>query len=291
MEKNNWHLQGYLERVVGTSKDLLLPDIEAHMAAVQEERNAKRDTDHLHPSDLAKTDWCERATYYKIKGMKESNPSRPTLRLRNVFEEGHRIHAKWQHFIGMTGRLKGRWECSACHHTWWAMSPPNCPECDDPRVLYREVPVEDTKHRIIGHADGMVEINGEDYLIEIKSVGLGTLRWDAPYLYSAYTDGKMNIDGLWTNLKRPLPAHNRQVQLYMHCTGVHKAIVLYEWKPDQSIKEFVVKYSPETVDLMLAGAKRVLDALEDDILPERPPHFKKSKECKFCPYKDVCWNE
>lgn len=290
MEKSNWHLQGYLERVVGSSRDLLLPDIEAQIATVQDARNKKRDTDHLHPSDLAKTNWCERATFYKIKGFDETNPSRPTLRLRNVFEEGHRIHAKWQQFIAMTGKLKGRWECGECGHRWWDKSPHNCPECDSKHVLYREVPVEDERHRIIGHADGVVEINGEDYLLEIKSVGLGTLRWDAPVLYSAYDEGRMNIDDLWKNLKRPLPAHNRQVQLYMHCTGVHQAIILYEWKPDQSVKEFTVKYSLEAVNDMLEGAKRVIDALDDDVLPNRPAHFMKSKECRFCPYKDRCWN-
>lgn len=289
MDKKNWHLQGYLERVVGTSRNILLPEIEIRMAAEQAERDSRRDTDHLHPSDLAKTNWCPRATYYKITQAPESNQQRLTLQRRNVLEEGHRIHDKWQTFMRKTGRLKGEWKCQDCHHVWWDKSPSVCPECGYEIVNYHEVAIKDDKHMIIGHADGIVEFD-LDYVVEIKSVGLGTLRWEAPNLYSSYESGELTLDDLWKQIKRPIPSHNRQVQLYMHCLGIHQALVLYEWKPTQDVKEFNVSYSPETVQPMLDGAKEVIDALEDRRTPRRPQGFSKSDKCRFCAYKDTCWS-
>lgn len=290
MDKKNWHLQGYLERVVGSSRNILLPEIEVHVAAAQAERNAQRDTEHLHPSDLSKTNWCPRATYYKITGEEESNTQRLSLQRMNVLEEGHRIHDKWQSFMRLTGRLKGNWHCSACDAVWWGKSPDECPECgySGKHITYREVPIKDKEHRIIGHADGVVEFD-KDYVIEIKSVGLGTLRWEAPSLYASYEDGNVDIDGLWKNIMRPLPAHARQVQLYMHCLGIHQALVLYEWKPTQAVKEFTLTYSTDVVQPLLDGAKLVIEALDNELVPDKPEGFTKSKQCRFCPYKDKCW--
>lgn len=288
MDKKNWHLQGYMERVVGSSRNIILPEVEAHMAAAQAARDDKRDTDHLHPSDLAKTNWCPRATYYKVTRAPVSNHQRMTLQRRNVLEEGHRIHEKWQTFMRKTGRLKGEWKCQDCHHVWWDKSPHACVECGYEIVNYHEVAIKDAKHMIIGHADGIVEFD-LDYVVEIKSVGLGTLRWEAPTLYSSYESGALTLDELWKQIKRPIPSHNRQVQLYMHCLGIEQALVIYEWKPTQDVKEFNVKYSPEVVQTMLNGAKEVMDALDDEVLPRRPQGFSKSNECRFCAYKDACW--
>jgi CRISPR/Cas system-associated exonuclease Cas4 (RecB family) len=289
MDKKNWHLTGYLERVVGTSRNIILPEIEAHLVAAQEARDALRDVDHMHPSDLAKTNWCPRATYYKLTSVPESNKQRLTLQRRNVLEEGHRIHEKWQTLMWKTGRLKGEWKCRACSHVWWDVSPTACASCGSESIKYHEVAIKDPKHMIIGHADGIVQFD-VDYVVEIKSVGLGTLRWEAPSLYSAYETGELNIDEVWKRIKRPIPAHNRQVQLYMHCLGIPQALVIYEWKPTQDVKEFNVKFSPDVVKPMLDGAKEVMNALEDEITPRRPQGFSKSNECRFCAYKDACWS-
>jgi hypothetical protein len=292
MDKAKWHMKGYLESVLGTSRDVLLPVVTTALTKSQAERNAKRDTDHLHPSDLAKTNWCPRATYYKITKHEESNTQVLSLQRMNILEEGHRIHDKWQRLMWDAGVLKGDWRCRSCGHVWLDISPKECIKCKAASywVQYNEVPIQDDDYHVIGHADGIVSLD-KDYLIEIKSVGMGTLRWEAPSLYNSFTSGEISFDDLWKQLRRPLHSHNRQVQLYMHFLGIHDALVLYEWKPTQDVKEFNVKYSPEVVAPMLAGAKVVLNALEDELAPPRPEGFMKSKQCRFCAYKDACWSK
>ena len=81
---------------------------------------------------------------------------------------------------------------------------------------------------IIGHADGIVSDKKGRTLIEIKSVGLGTIRWEAPDLYNQYTTERLSIDDVWKKLRQPFASHVRQRMLYMHCTGIHELVFLYE---------------------------------------------------------------
>jgi hypothetical protein len=68
-------------------------------------------------------------------------------------------------------------------------------------------------------------------------------------------------------------------------------VYIYEWKPTQEVKEFVVKYSPRWVERMLMGAQMVTDALEYERPPQRPSWAKDedTKICHSCPYRAVCW--
>jgi CRISPR/Cas system-associated exonuclease Cas4 (RecB family) len=76
----------------------------------------------------------------------------------------------------------------------------------------------------------------------------------------------------------------------MYCRNLHNAIVIYEWKPTQEFKEFHLSYDHALVQPMLDGAKLVLGAIEEGIAPSRPQGYRKSVECRFCPFKEHCWN-
>ena len=285
-----WHLQDYKKQFAAKSHERLLPKVEAVVSQQMKERNSFRDTLHNHPSDLAKNDWCPRATYYKITGSGVSNPEHSNLRRLNIFAEGNAIHTKWQNWMWQTGCLVGNWRCNKCEHGWMGKSPEQCPECMSTDLSYREVPIFDEKHMIIGHADGEWEDAQGRALVEIKSVGLGTIRWDAPDLYEGYEKGDLSLDDLWKRIKRPLVPHRRQINLYMYCKKIDNAIVIYEWKPSQEIKEFHLKYDEALVKPMLDGALLVKESVEQGVLPPRPQGFYKSKQCKFCPFKDACWS-
>jgi hypothetical protein len=157
-------------------------------------------------------------------------------------------------------------------------------------IVYREVPIKSDEYRIIGHADGEWDDGQGTALVEIKSVGLGTIRWDAPQLYDGFANGDLSLAELWKRIKRPLLPHRRQINLYMHCTGIHNAIVIYEWKPTQEVKEFALAYDSSLVQPMLDGAVEVNASLESGVAPPKPPTFRKSVECKMCPYKTGCWS-
>jgi len=292
MTDQPWYMKNYKEQFSAKSNQRLLPRIEAALAIEQAERNAKRDTVHLHPSEMSKDNWCVRSSYYKITGVDESDSRSFNLKSMNIFAEGHNIHDKWQRWMWKAGGLVGNWKCSICSHRWEDTSPERCPTCLTEDIRYAEVPIEDPRHRIIGHADGIWEDADGRAVIEIKSVGLGTIRWDAPKLYEGYDSGDLSLDELWKRIKRPLTTHRRQVNLYMHCLGIDKAVVIYEWKPSQDVKEFQLNFEPELVEPMLEGAKQVIDALDDNLVPIRPDFatHKSCAACRFCSYKTHCWS-
>lgn len=283
-----WYSKNYKE--MAKSNGIIIPIVQEQIIKLSQERNSKRDTEHLHPSELSKKDWCARAAFFKIKNYPSIGDSYTFSRL-NVFEEGHAIHNKWQTWLWKAGVLSGDWSCKTCSHYWNSVAPVSCPSCSSDDIVYREVPVHSNELRIIGHSDGEV-VDGENrYLIEIKSIGLGTVRWDQPTLYKAYSDGELSLDGLWKNIKKPFASHVRQGQIYLHCTGLSEIIFIYEWKPTQEVKEFKVTYQEELVQPIIDNCKTVINHLENNEIPEQP-HWAISASCngcKYCPYKKECW--
>jgi CRISPR/Cas system-associated exonuclease Cas4 (RecB family) len=275
-----------------TMNGRVLPTVAIQILKDRDARESTRDTAHIHPSDLAKRDWCPRANWYTIREQPK-DPENFAFQRLNVFAEGHYIHAKWQDWLNHAGVLEGWWQCSntICNHKWEAISPKSCPSCGTPYPLYREVPLSNEEHMILGHADGIINDANGRALIEIKSVGLGTVRFEAPDLFNSYQKGDITLDGLWKKIRQPFPSHIKQGLLYMYCTGIHEMVYLYEWKPTQEVKEFVVGFTPELVQPMLDNCKRLMTALQKDIPPMRPMWAESSSStgCKYCSYKKTCW--
>jgi rubrerythrin len=272
-------------RVLGPAEDAIFAEMG--------ERNSQRDTKHLHPSDISKGNWCLRQTYYKMTDTTPTNPETFTLRKINLFAEGHFTHEKWQEWLRRAGILWGNWLCQWCHHKWEALSPSHCPVCYEGPPKYAEVDIYDAEYHIIGQADGWLKDDMGDAILEIKSLGVGTLMFEAPTLFQAFRDGHLDLDEVWKRIKRPLATHNRQVQLYMYFLGVHKAVVLYEWKATQEVKEFHIELDMDVVNPMLTGALAVLDSLKDNTVPLRPQAAtdRSSEVCTYCQFKDECWGE
>lgn len=291
MSELPWHEQTFKKNLASTKR--LLPQLEHILVQQNDAKQALRDTDHIHPSEMANEQWCPRATQYRITGVPESDPEYSPFKRLNIFAEGNAIHDKWQGWMAQAGILVGNWKCLVCGHKWWDKSPQVCAECDAKAIRYAEVPIFDAKHRVLGHADGAIEDDQGEALIELKSVGLGTIRYDAPNLYAAFANGNISLDELWNRIKRPLAAHNRQIQLYMYCTGVHDAIVIYEWKPTQEVREFAIKFEPSIVRPMLERCDEIIDALEEDYLLPRPENAtaKSCTLCQYCSFRSTCWGK
>ena len=251
-------------------------------------RNDRR-WDVLHPSDLVKTDFCKRAAYFVL--LRGKQEERPSLRLQSIFDEGHFIHRKWQNWIRDGGWLYGRWHCQQCGERFFATSPTACEKCGSvDSVEYNEVPLEDPYYMIEGHSDGWVKGLGEDFLIEIKSIGPGTIRMEDPMLLS-YND----LAGAWKELRRPFSTHVRQGQLYLEIARrmyergeipsyPREIVFLYELKMDQSYKEFVMPADPSYVEICLAEAAEIVEAFRSG---GEPPSCSRNPEvgCKHCqPY-------
>jgi hypothetical protein len=175
---------GTLKKLVdaGKKNTRVIGSVERYLLA--KPKDESRATDVIHPSAMIKPDWCHRAEYFTIQGA-TPNPSKYRVGMKQMltFEEGHRIHDRWQTWFWEMGNLYGKWRCLICwdkaHDSskdFWALSPESCPDCGSNFLKYREVPVSSPKHRISGHADGWLVNLKDDLLLEVKSVEEGTFR-------------------------------------------------------------------------------------------------------------------
>jgi hypothetical protein len=216
---------------------------------------------------MVKADWCLRASYFALTGA-EVKKDKPNLRLQSIFDEGHSIHAKWQNWFREMGTLHGTWSCSVCTALFIGTSPKQCPGCDAyPSFLtYEEVPLVNTPLRIAGHSDGWIKGIGDDCLIEIKSIGAGTLRFEAPELL-AKADG--DLTKAWRSIRRPFRTHILQGQMYLELAkrtfgdaAPNEIVFIYELKADQDYREFTIKADYEFVAPIFEKAQLVVDAFE-----------------------------
>jgi len=245
-------------------KTRLVGDVERHLLA---RPLGDRATDVLHPSEIIKRNWCRRASYFLLKGYPKIQ-ERPNLRLQSIFDEGHAIHAKWQNWFYEMGNLHGKFKCLACGQITWGTSPSNCEHCDHTRLEYAEVTLFDDALRIKGHTDGWIKGIGDDCLIEIKSIGPGTIRNEDPGLFLDSSD----FMAAWKNVRRPFNSHLLQGQMYLELMKrmgheVNEIVFLYELKADQDYKEFSIRADYELVRHIFENAEKVVKAVESNQVP------------------------
>lgn len=262
---------------VGKKQTRVIGSVERHLLSKPKDRS--RRTDVLHPSEMVSGDWCHRASYFQLLG-KEPNSTRSiSMRLMSVFEEGHMIHAKWQKWFQEMGTLYGKWYCSECEEFFWGGS-----DCHDGPLEYREVPLFYEPLRMSGHSDGWLKNLGTDLMLEIKSIGIGTIRWEAPELLIEHNN---NFDAVWKNLNAPFQKHIMQVQIYMKLAELlwgpdvpQEAVLIYEAKPNQEIKEFVVPKSDFGITELFDAAKMICDAIKIEVPPICNIHADGCAKCK-----------
>jgi len=263
----------------------LLGDIERHLL---QRPVGDRSTTVLHPSEIIKKDFCRRASFFLLSGHTKI-AEKPALRLQSIFDEGHTIHAKWQRWFQEMGVLHGKFSCASCNHITWGTSPEECESCGAPwyKLTYDEVTLHDDVLRIKGHTDGWIKGIGDDTLIEIKSIGPGTIRAESPQLF-------MDADGdfmkAWSNVRRPFSSHIMQGQMYLELMkrmghAVNEIVFLYELKADQSYKEFSIKADFELVRHIFDMCEKVVESVDAGVAPDC--NNNPGGTCKQCaPYEE-----
>lgn len=286
--------EGGLKRIAEAKKSgsHLLEDVERHLIGEAEDGYdpTNRRMEVIHPSEVASGDWCPYSTFLRIKLAREGRlPPRPANRfqLQNIFDEGHEYHRKWQSRAERMGRLYGTWECHLCHHRWKAVSPKECLSCGESAVNYREVGLHDDQANIHGHADGHITLEPfkeslDDYIWEVKSIGLGTVRMDNPkvvrdntYEVTTHTGMKRKVvdhEGIWAAIKMPFPAHLRQGLIYLRLYNkLDKIVFLYEYKATSAVKTFTVKRDDMAVDYLWDVCYDIMYALDKGSTPPACP--------------------
>ena len=263
----NYKPSGTLKKFIdaGKSDTRVIGAVERHV--LSKPRDKSRRTDVLHPSEMAGDDWCYRASYFQLQGKTPNETRKAGLKLMSIFEEGHSIHAKWQRWFQEMGNLYGKWYCKECDEHFWGGT-----DCHDGYLEYAEVPLFYEPLRIYGHADGWLVNFGDPLMLEIKSVGIGTLRYEASDLLR---ESNNDFDTAWKNLKAPFMKHITQVQIYMKLAELigyedypKEAVLIYEAKPNQDFKEFVVPKSDFGIVHLFEAAQMIMDCLKAGTPPE-----------------------
>lgn len=271
-QKTTTHPAGTLKKLVdaGKKETRVLGSVERWLLA--KPKDTSRPSDVIHPSAMVKADWCHRAEYFTLQGAEPAPPKyRQGMKTLLTFEEGHRIHDRWQTWFWGMNKLYGVFRCNYCKHDFWAQSPDSCPECGYTSLKYREVPVRSAEHGISGHADGWLKGFKDDMLLEVKSVGEGTIRWEDPGFWMANgTDFKK----AWANLKAPFQTHIMQSQVYLKLLELtdpedhpKEAIFIYESKVDQEVKEFVIPKSDFGITHLFDSAAMIMEAIKNQTPP------------------------
>lgn len=293
-----------LAQAVGAAyrdKDKLVPTVARHLIKATGDEDRREDC--IHPSEISHGGWCPRATYYRISGV-VPEPSPRNIVFEMVFERGHDSHRKWQTWFWEIGILNGVFVCTWCGLHWWDKSPHECPRCEVgiDQLRYGEVPVINEEHLIFGHADGIVDKDdGSDVPIEIKTIGTGTVRIEAPQLMKQYTYTHTDVDGdvhtgvdwplLWSRIRRPFTSHLRQGMIYLFCMDRKEIIFIYEPKFVTAYpKEFEIKFNSELIADVLDDCKKVRVALDKQRAPRRPMWAEQTHpSCKECGYRRTCY--
>ena len=291
---------GWVKDKVTKKAHPVITELRQWMIDASNERNTGRDTAHVHPSEMSKSTWCPRQTYYRISGIPSDDDHKEAdlyWRLASIYEEGHDIHEKHQRGFWEMGVLEGAWECLLCNHRWWAISPAVCESCATTHIEYREVPISSPEYHIIGHTDGLHNDGDKRTNLEMKSVGVRSIEIEIPGVYMRWKESGANLDALWASIKIPFPSHQRQVQIYMAVLqlmgyAVRETLFIYEFKANQDLKGFVVKYNEKAAQKLLDQALAVMQARDSGEIPDRPDWATpKARDCKDCPWSTQCWGD
>jgi hypothetical protein len=262
-------LKAYLE--AKKHETVLLGSVDRYLQLLPNDRDATV----IHPSEMCKPDWCPRATWHRLVGHPLREAPAIPLRLSMIFETGTESGEKWQRWTGDMGILWGKWKCLLCETVVFGWSNEIggfCPErvtAERPHLWkYKEVPL--THGLIGGHADGIVNPTGdESLLMENKTIGPGTLRLLNVLGEEDHDEVAHDKFGRITKI---LPSHFHQTQIYLRMAQSYKesvgpikrGVVVYEYKSDQQVREFIIEYDPRWTDHLWETADDIKWAISKD---------------------------
>lgn len=193
----------------------------------------------FHPSALGA---CLRMLWYQEMKAPRNNKTtgHNLLRSHVTLEQGTYIHVFFQNLCERAGYL-----------------------------IQREFLTHSVPHKIIGHADGVLLINGEKYLLEIKS---------------------SNTRRFAQLVKGPYDEHKRQIMAYMKVLKLKKALIVYIDKDKSDTKEFCINYDEDFFQRFCAP--RIKQHFRNIRNPRKPPAREGTNPnklpCSYCDFNRVC---
>lgn len=197
--------------------------------------NKPKEIGRYYPSEIG---GCIRKTWFSYK-----NPKEVGADLLRIFEAGNLLHE----FI--SDAIKSE-------------------KNPDIELVKNEMPIriEEKDFIISGRIDNliMLKLNGEQYLIEVKSTKM--------------LPRKAN------------ESHEMQLQLYMHATNIHKGFLLYIQKDNLKTTAFELDYDEGAAQDILRRFRELHLSLKNDQMPKPEAKLIEDKRwmCSYCSYKENC---
>lgn len=174
---------------------------------------------------------CPRQIWFSCKGY----PKKPAeARVQRIFEHGNHTHMRIMSVLFSLGLV------TACEV---------------------EIPSNEFIH---GRADAIISLDGEIYVIEIKSI-------------SSFKFKKDEVDS----------DHVKQLQLYLHFFKIRKGIFIYENKDTQELRELIVEYDEKLANQLLNSFSQLKEKVEKNEIPAIPSDLEKWR-CEYCDYLGAC---
>lgn len=239
------------------------------------EKNPTRQGITFSPSTITRN-YCRRAKIGQLAGKLELyyDKARPSEQVQ--FDIGNMVHDLIQGYFWDIGILEGDFKCLKCDKTYYGVSPKICPSGKKTHkrsvLQFREITMEDPELPIKGRCDGILVIEGERHLLDIKSIQNRTLKSN---------DKQFCFEDLDSH--GPKADHVIQLNFYMHMSGLNKGHLLYFGKNNGQIKTFPVNYDPRVLKPYIEEIQSLvlmadfLKAGEKVELP--PPCGKESCKC------------
>ncbi len=263
-----------------------------HDFMVQKALNNDRAFDHFHPSAWGS---CLRKIAYQYYNEHEPFLQRTAHdvddRMERIFDNGHATHARWQNYLDRAGFLRGYWRCKNpfCKKTYGEeekigiFNPSAQPEwkcsCGSTeRLGYEEILVKtEPQYKFEGHCDAVIDVRGSQYA------------QNGPYdVFVA--DLKTIKDEMYRELMEPKPEHVVQTNIYMWILDLQGAVVIYENKDNQQLKEMFIPRDNDLIEKIKTQSIWLQDVLKQKKLPHRPNGFFRSKfPCCLCEFVDHCY--
>ena len=247
--------------------------------------NAKHRTG-IYPAEMSHNNRCPRAIHYRLTGV-EAQPQPLSIVTELIFNHGNTSHDWWQNNWWGMGILKGIFHCRACNLFWEDTSPQVCPRCEMQRMFleYKEVPFRSKKYNVVGRADADLV---DDGLAEIKTIGIGTIRHEAPHLIEKHGE---NWDAIWKDIKHPFLSHRKQG--WMYCFFLERPTIKFIYDPkfvSAAPKEFNVAFNPDLFDDILKECEDINLRLSKNQTPHRPEWAAKDNlTCQRCAFRKHCY--
>lgn len=204
------------------------------------ERKPSRQGVTFSPSTLTWS-FCRRLKVGQMAGLTDIYYDKPRPSDEIRMDLGNHIHEMFQDYFWDIKILKGTYKCLKCDKLYHDLiSPESCPSGiashKKSHMKYKEVIMASDKLPIRGRCDGILIIDGEEHIVDIKSIQNRTPKTN---------DRQFTFEDLET--QGPKEAHKVQLMLYMWMSGIKRGHLLYFGINNCQQKTFEVKYDEDLI--------------------------------------------